>query len=392
MNFKRFIIAFLLLGAFAVSSFAYAQDTQQPDFDMQDIVMVNEDDIINHDVFSFGEMTDIKGTINGDVYTAGGEVTVDGRINGDVLAAGGEVRILQSAIVAQDIRVAGGTVTIDGTVNGNITAAGGKIIINNAARVNGSFTAAGGEIRIDAPVNRNVKLVGQSVAINSPIAGGADIMVQDLSFGTEGRIQGNLSYVSEQEFVIGDGIVGGTIQHKLPPQEMRSAQEQPKYIMGRVFTFMGLLSLVAKLFVGLLLIHLFPTFSNKASDKVGSQIWRSLGTGFLIVVLSPILIVALFATIVAFPLASMLLVGYLFVLYLASIFVMLALGKMVIHRINKKWNDAAAFVVGLLALFVVGLIPVLNIFVCMAVTCIGIGAFVNTKLEVYKDLRKKNLL
>ena len=47
---------------------------------------------------------------------------------------------------------------------------------------------------------------------------------------------------------------------------------------------------------------------------------------------------------------------------------------------------------GLIVLFVLRFVPVLNVILSIFVMLIGVGVLANTKLEVYKDLRKKNLL
>lgn len=393
MNFKRFIIAILILSASVTTSIAYAQDTQNLDYDMENISMVGETDVVNHDVFNVGDMTEIKGTVNGDVYTAGSEVIIKGTVNGDVLAAGGSVHIAPGASVSQDIRLAGGKATIDGKVGGNATVLGGTIHLSDQAQIGGSFTGAGNEIRIDAPIGKNIKLAAKTLYVNAPIAGGADIAVQSMTFGDAGRIQGSLSYMSENEFMINEEMIGGTIQHKLPPQEWQKPEkERTDKVIGRAFAFVGLLGLIARLFVGLLFIHVLPEFSKKAADNLKKQMWRSLGTGFLIVVLAPILILALFSTIVGVPIAFIFLAGYLMAMYFSPIIVMLAIGQFIAKRFDQKWNDALAFSLGLVILFVTRFIPVLNVLLSMFVMLIGVGVLVNTKMEVYKELRKKNLL
>ncbi len=393
MNFKRFIIAILILSASVTTSIAYAQETQKPDFDMETITVVGETDVINHDVFSVGDMTEVKGTINGDVYTAGGDVVIKGQVNGDVLAAGGSVHIAPGATVSQDVRMAGGKVTIDGVVSGNATVVGGSILLSEQAEVIGSLTGAGSDMRIDAPIGKNLKLAAKSLFLNAPVAGGADIAVQNMTFGDTGRIQGNLSYMSENEFMIDEGKVGGTVQHRLPPQEFQKPdKERSDRVIGRAFAFVGFLGLIARLFVGLLFIHVLPEFSKKAADNLKKQMWRSLGTGFLVIVLSPILIIALFSTIVGVPIAFIFLAGYLMAIYFSPIIVMLAIGQFIAKHFDRKWNDALAFSLGLLILFVTRFIPVLNVLLSMFVMLLGVGVLVNTKIEVYKDLRKKNLL
>ncbi len=393
MNFKRFIIAILILGASVTTSIAYAQDTQKLDYDMDNIMVVDEAAVIDHDVFSYGDRSEIKGTINGDVYVAGGEVVIKGQVNGDVLAAGGNIHIDPEAVISQDVRAAGGEVHVEGTVNGNLTAVGGVIKVHEFANIAGSVTAAGGEVHLLSPVGKNVKIATGSLFLNAPVVGSADLAVREMSFGESAQIGGDLSYMSENEIVVNEDVVVGNVAHKFPPQELqKSERERTEHVVGRAFAFVGLLGLIAKLFIGLLFIHVLPAFSKKAANNLRVQPWRSLGTGFLVVVLTPILIIALISTIVGLPVAFIFLVGYILAMYLSPVIVMLALGQLAAKHFNQKWNDALAFVIGLLVLFLLRFIPVVNVLSTMVVTLLGVGVLMNTKLEVYKDLRKKNLL
>ena len=393
MNFKRFIIAILILGASVTTSIAYAQDTQKLDYDMDNIMVVDETAVINKDVFSYGDRSEIIGTINGDVYVAGGEVMIKGQVNGDVLVAGGKVFIEPQAVITQDVRAAGGEIDIDGTINGNITAIGGVIKIHEMAKLGGSVTAAGGEVHLLAPIEENINVATSSLYINAPIAGSADLAVREMSFGESAQIGGDLSYMSENELVVNEGIVAGNVAHRFPPQEFqKSERERTEHVVGRAFAFVGLLGLIAKLFIGLLFIHILPEFNKKAANNLRAQPWRSLGTGFLVVVLTPILIIALISTIIGLPVAFIFLVGYIMAMYLSPVIVMLTLGQFAAKHFNQKWNDALAFVIGLCVLFMLSFVPVLNVITTMVVTLLGVGVLLNTKVEVYKELRKKNLL
>ena len=387
------MIAIILLSASVMTSIAYAQDVQQPDFKQENIMLLNEGDVINHDVFNVGDMSEIKGTVNGDVYSAGGNITVKGTVNGDVLAAGGTIHIAPGAIVTQDVRAAGGTVTIDGDIRGNITAAGGSIVLSDQAKVGGSFTAAAGDIRILTPITKNIKVATKTLYINGQVGGSAEVAVENITFGDTGKILGDLTYMSQNELLINESAVVGTTVHRLPPQELqKNNDEAARHIMGRAFAFIGLLGLIAKMFVGLLFIHLMPEFSKKAADNLRAQSWRSLGTGFLVAVLTPILIIALISTLIGAPLAMILFVGYILLMYISPVIVMLATGQYLAKRFNQKWNDAAAFIGGLLLLSLIRFVPVLNVISAMVIMFLGVGVLVNTKLEVYKELRKKNLI
>ncbi len=392
MNFKRFIIAVLIASVCVTTSIAYAQDIQNPDYKQEEIVTIAESDVVDKDFFGVGEVVEISGVVNGDVYAAAGDIAINGQVNGDVLAAGGRVYIAQGARVSQDVRAAGGKVIVEGSVGQNITAVGGMVRIGNDATVEGNVTVAGGEVLIETPLTKNLKAAGGSVTIDAVIAGDAEVATGDLRFLEGARIEGDLTYASDRELSIDEAVVTGSIVHYNPPQDAMADTSNKQDGVAKTFFVFEALALIAKLLIGLLFIHLLPEFSRKAASHIQTSPWRSLGSGFLIVVLTPILIIALMITVIGLPIGFILLAAYMLALYIAPIFVMFAIGQALATRFKKTWNDGWMLLLGLLVVAVLKFIPGVNILATMLIGLLGVGTLFTTKMEVYNDLRKKKLI
>lgn len=64
------------------------------------------DEVIDDDVFIFGDNIAIKGTVNGDVVTFGSRITIDGAVHGTILAGGSNVMV--NAVGVRSVWAGGG--------------------------------------------------------------------------------------------------------------------------------------------------------------------------------------------------------------------------------------------------------------------------------------------
>jgi len=183
-KFIFFLFASIFLLFLPLKTFA-----QTNSFNRQKTVVLNKDQIINHDYFAAGSRVVIDGTINGDAYIAGGQVDVNGIINGDLLAAGGQINV--RGTISQNIRAAGGNITVEGSVGKNVTIAGGNLTINRTAKIIGNTVIAGGNSEILTQVN-NLTLAGGNVRIGSNVLGNITAGVGTLDILSDVTIQGNL--------------------------------------------------------------------------------------------------------------------------------------------------------------------------------------------------------
>ncbi|OPX17426.1 hypothetical protein BXT86_06535, partial [candidate division WOR-3 bacterium 4484_100] len=97
--------------------------------------------------------------------------------------------------------------------------------------------------------------------------------------------------------------------------------------------------------------------------------WVSLGWGFLGVVVIPVAVIILFVVLIGFPFAIFGIYFYTVLLYLASIFIAFILGERIIQLFKKEGEVSLylSFIVGIITLFILGLIPVLGF-----ITSIGV--------------------
>jgi hypothetical protein len=378
----RFLIFFIiLLGLLAfVPRHALAQE-EPKDY------VVKKGEIIDHDYFAAGESITISGIVNGDVYAAGASVTVDGVINGDLLAGAGIITILGT--VTDDVRIGAGNVLINGAIGKNLTVGGGNVAITNEAKIGGSILAFAGSLDLRGPIGKDANLYVGKAIIASPIGGDLKGAMENLTLTADAQILGDLEYESEQPAEIDEeAIIIGETTHKLPEKIVPKAKKEmvPSLIFGlSIFKFYtNLFSLIISFLFGIGFLYLFPKRAEAMNKILRKRYWRSMGIGFLAILLFPLLLILLAISIIGIPFIFFIVPFFVFLLYFSRIFTSLCLGKYLLDKRGSKRSLRWALLLGLIVYYLIKLLPLIGPIVVFAFIIAGLGAF----LIDQKALRK----
>ncbi len=383
----KLVAVILLLSPLLV----YANDRDHEEASDWKISSLPAGEVINRDYFAYGESVEISGTVNGDVYAVGGQVLVDGTINGDLLAAAGKIII--SGDISDDARIAAGRVTIDGNIGKNLTIAGCQIELTKTGRIQGGMVAAGCDIHMAGGVAHDVKLGARSVTVSNKIGGDASIAARNIRLTSNADVGRHFTYRSNHAPSIDEqaNIAGSIFKREFPKTGLPSPEEMFAVWVGMKL-FVTLASFTSTLALGLLLIHFYPRFSQRAVSQIRERLLASIGLGVLGLIVTPVLVGLLGITLLGIPLAIFLMGVFLIYLYLARIFVIAWAGQMIFEKLGKgdyqKWAFTSALV--LYSLFT--LIPFLGGVITFLVIVIGLGAILLTKKEVYGEDRNHGLL
>jgi len=106
----------------------------------------------------------------------------------------------------------------------------------------------------------------------------------------------------------------------------------------------------------------------------------------------PVLCAFLFATVLAIPLAVILLAGFFILLYWSRIFAIARIGESILARLRPASSRAWAFVLGLLVYYFLAIIPVVGWLVVPLVTLFGLGAELLARKQFYLTARSHDLI
>ena len=383
----------VLLSVTFFARFTYAKGNQP-----QTSVVLERKEIVNKDYFATGDTVRVSGTINGDVYVAGGSVIVDGTINGDLFAAGGTIQI--SGPVKNDIRAMGGALSLGSTVGGNVTLGGGTVIISPDAKITGSILAGAGTLGLYAPVGRGITAGAGTLTVNNTVGGDVLVAVDQLILQSKTKIAGNVTYWGQQKATIADNVAlsGELVYYELPKNEAKQAKIASGGIKALTAAFAGMaimmtiVGVVAMFVLGLVIISLLPSFTDKTVHGMQKNPWGSFGLGIVTVILMPVLAVTAMATVIGIPVGMFLLMTLGLLCAVGHIYAALFIGQGVFGAFNARVHRAWQLLVGLVILGIFTLIPVLGWLARGIFVLIGTGAVLFEKHATYRQMRAKHLV
>ncbi len=336
--------------------------------------------VIESDYIRAAQSIQIDGEIHGDTFLTGGVVTINGKIDGDLFVVGGKVSV--NGEVTNSIRVLAGDVTINGPVGRNVLLLCGNCTVTKQAVIGGSFLTAGGNLELSAArIGRGFRFFGSRLYVNSEIANEAFVVVdKQFLLGPLASISGNLKYTGEKQVEMEPGAtVGGTIAYQNTSQN----ENYPGFfgikplfdLYQRLQPVVDLFGFVVTLLIGFILLGLFPRGFEKSVVAMQKQPYAALGWGLLTLIALPVVAVLFALTIVGLPVSGvLLLLGYIILLgakFVAAFFI----GRtLLLSRFGERrgW----ALFVGLLLIYLIGLIPLLGSAVKLFIQLFALGGMI----------------
>lgn len=389
---KLLVLVFLSITLFVAPAYATAANRSQTN------VVLERKEVVNTDYFAAGDNVRISGTVNGDVYVAGGIVLIDGTVNGDLFALGGTVQI--SGPVKNDIRAAAGSLTVSGAVGGNVTLAGGTVLLTPDAKIHGSVLAGAGTLGLLAPVGRGVTAGAGTLTVNNSMGGDLLLAVDELILQPKTKVSGNLTYWAEREATIFDNVAlsGGLTFNQMPKNDVKQAKIAKGGLKGiaaafaGVAIFMAAVGAAALFILGIVVFSMVPSFTDRTLRGMRNNPWGSFGLGMVMVIALPTIAVAAFMTVIGIPVGIFLLTVLGLLCVIGHIYAALYLGSSACSAINVSVHRAWQLLLGLLALSLLILIPIVGWLIHGIVILIAVGAVLSEKHATYRTLRAKRLL
>ena len=334
-----------------------------------DSITVGKDEIVEASAYFAGGTVAVAGTVQGDLYCAGQNVQITGRVDGDVICAGQTVHV--SGVVTGDVRIAGQTVTVDGPVGRNLTAFGQNVTQTGNSVVNGDATVFGTALQLAGKLGRDIVAGGENITLSGATGRDVTLTNEQLTITSGATVGGSLNYTSNNNAVVdaGEKITGKNQKHD-PPKQEEQTQNDLAAKLGMAAYWFG-----AMLVAGLALL-LFAPRSFAATNKVMHQQggWALLaGLGVLIV--TPIVAFVLMATVIALPLACVLLFAWFSALLVAYAYAGYGLGSWVAARAKwqLKWAPVANLLIGMVLLWLGMLVPIIGGLLGFAALVWGLG-------------------
>lgn len=294
-----------------------------------------------------------EGETVSEVNAVGGSVIVHGTVTGDVSGAAGNVLI--TGTVEGDVNVATGNLVVSGTVGGSVSAGAGSVHIAEGGIVNGNFDVGAGDVRIDGTVNGDARIGAETIRLGEAAAIGGSLTY-------DGQLEGNLD------------AVAGDVTHDRTLGSIGVAELQP--LVSWVF---AVYAFVANLVLGVLLLAVFPRFSDGVAEQAIGEPLKTGLVGLGVILAAPLLAFVLVLTIVGIPLALVGALVFLFAVWIAVVYGRFALGMWLLSLLGRSDGDRRdrrwiALLLGLLLGAALAAVPIVGAAVRFVLFLLGLGA------------------
>lgn len=342
--------------------------------------VLGKNEVIDSDYLKANDSLIINGKVKGDAFLVAGLVDVNGDIDGDLFIFGGKINV--NGRIGQSLRVLGGDVSLNGGVGRNVAILGGNVSINKSASVAGSLLSVAGNLSVNSPkIEKGIRFFGARMFLNSFVS--KDVFAvanQELILGPEASIAGNLKYTGSKEAVIEKGAtVSGRVLFEPETKEngFPSFFQTRRFLdaYSRIKPLVLISDLLVSLFVGYVLINLFPKIFEKVTVAITKEPFASLGWGTIGGLLFLLAIILLTLTIVGIPIAILLGLSFFLISFMAKLFASFFIGRQILVNFvgdRRGW----ALSLGLVIFYLLNFIPVLGRFIQMVLTLVALGALV----------------
>lgn len=363
-----FLSALLLPGSIFAATFSGGESYSLP-----------SSEVVDDNLYVGGADITVGGTVQGDLYTAGGMIVVSGDTRDDITAVGGNVSSLGN--VGGDARFAGGNILVKGNIGGDLIAGGGSVKTLGDVTVGRDMTLMGGRVAFTGAVLGDALFIGEEIIIDGIIEGNVSVKAsKKLTLGENAKINGVLLYEASSEDVLTKNenamVVGGVqfVQRNIPTR----SREKSENGLAIVFGILVLLKAVAVAVAAIVLVLVFKKQSQTVVTTASESFWSQALRGFIVFVMVPVSAILLFITVLGSFLGLMLLVVYGALLVISGIYSGIIFGSWLVKTALKgKEKDLTWWhaLMGVVLLFIVGLIPVAGWIIGFIFLLVAIGSF-----------------
>ncbi|MBT4849241.1 hypothetical protein HON36_00110 [Candidatus Parcubacteria bacterium] len=341
-----------------------------------DNVLLGADTVIDSNYYAAGQTIEIYGTVNGDLFLAGKNITIDSEnINGDIFAAGESITI--KGKINGSVRFAGQHMSVSGYVRDNVLSFGQNLKLDPESILDGHLTFWGQALSLRGQVNGQVEGGMDSLSLSGTVGKNVDVYLENTKEGNvniedQAFINGALHYRAWKELAINPNAVikGGPLFEKL---EDKKAKPWTSKATSLLIKFFGLLV------VGMVFLYLWPKMFGKAYDKAYKNTVPTFLKGLLFLIVVPIICIILLITVIGIPMAGLLFVTWLMLLYLAKVVAAWLTGQFIKSKFfeKKKIAKINILAIGVFVYMLLGQIPFIGTIFAVIIFLLALGTFVS---------------
>ena len=312
------------------------------------------------DLIFLGERLDFSGDLTKGIIAFGRTIDVNGRSR-------------------NGIRSGAQYVTIDGLIEGTSFIGAEQVIWGPGSQANGDTFIGARIVSFRGPMKGDIYVGAAEVSVENEITGNAQIRTGQLRILEKGRINGNLTYYSDQELSQEErSRVTGTIRYVTGEESFFSGR--PDSVDDMPFW----LQIILKLALALLgfIILLLPVARKLEKQRdfrgiISMSLW-----GLIPIFIYPTLIIFFILLIITLPLAGAMILAAVPLYFVVKTIGVTSIGGFLVKRLNLNTNSRFVYyLVGIALYSLLSAIPYFGILLMIFVSSIGCGLALSLLLD-----------
>jgi len=338
-------------------------------------LLIAKNNYYTSNLYKFGRNIVVEGTLEKDLVVVGDQVVVSGSIGGDVIVMANQVRI--NGPVKGNVRVFADTIQLDSSIGKNVTLFAENIFLLKNTEIGWDAVMAAKKIRAQAEIGGDLLAASKDIMVSGRVGGNFNLYLNkqgQLTLNSGTIIGRDLNYISQNKLAIPEKTVGGLVNYYPGQSSYAGSYLKSFYAIKIIFSLLGLW------LVGLILVAVFKKKLVPVTNLMAEKVGASLLAGAIFVILLPVVVMILLATLIGLPLALIIACLGLLLIYIGEFFVGLLIGQYVWSCFDKKKISKAplmpAMFLGVFLFFVLISIPVIGWLVKFVGMIWGSGALI----------------
>lgn len=327
--------------------------------------------------------------IDNDIYLCEKDVSINDEINGNVYIIAETVSI-SSDYLNGNVFIMAKNATIDGTIAGSIYVMGENINIATGS-VN-TIYAIGKKVNLleNANVVNDFKVSAEELNINGNISRELNAYVENINIGDKSEYiaKGNVSYSGE--YLDPSEILNNVKIEKHEKNEEKIEQTKSIILANTIKSeILGVCS------TAIIILVIWFIIKNKEIAKVDNYsklIVNNISTGFLSLIIIPIISIILLCTIIGIPIALILITLYILALFISVPVASIKVAQIIYEKISSS-NKALIILYAVCVYIIVkliSLVPIIGGLINFLVVLFGLGIMVGVIFKSRKTVEKND--
>ncbi len=290
---------------------------------------------------------------NTDVFVIGDNITVEKEIAGDFFAIGKKITI--NSPIKGSARIVAEQITVNAPISGSLLYIADNVYVSTLGEIEKDAYGFTNKLVLDGRI-------GQSLNLNAPEQTDSEI-ISTIS----GKIIGNLYYSGPKPEILENSFINGQVIETMKDEDIENTNRSD-LILSKI------LHSLTMILVGLILLKINK---DKLSDIVVSyktSFGRNILIGVASSILIPIIVMALFISIIGIPIGLFIAFLTIFVGYFGYVIPAIALGQKVFE---KRPLGILQLITGVLLLDILTMTPIIGSTLSIIIVVSSIGLIVN---------------